>query len=88
MKIGLFVGVNWDAGKICMNRTPQLLEEFMDEKGIKEPQDVMGPFYDPVLAEQFRNRVANFFRRWDKSGNKEAIPAATLQGLVKVGAIK
>lgn len=88
MKIGLFVGVNWNAGKICMNKTPQLLEEFMDEKNIEDPQDVMGPFQDAILAEQFRNRVANFFRRWDKSGNKEMIPAITLQGLVKVGAVK
>jgi len=83
MKIGHFVGVNWKAGKVCTNSNVLMLEEFMAAKDITDPQDVMGPFESPERARAFQQRVANFFRRWERDRKtRDTVPAVTLMDLV------
>ena len=57
MKWGYFIGVNWQRRVLSVNSQPMVLEDFMFDKDIKNPQDVIGPFTLHRNASQLRGML-------------------------------
>jgi len=86
--LGFFVGVHWQRGLLCSSTIPMTKEEFMEIKGITEPDDVIG-FVNLDMMKHLRSRAQTFFRTWAEDrrnkGKNNPIGVVTLKDLLDQG---
>lgn len=56
MKAGHFVGINWDKRRVVINDEFLMMEEFMEQYGVKETKDLI--WIDILIHEEWNSRLS------------------------------